>query len=80
MSIRTTYLICDKSSLKDCGARPLDVHKSCKKWFLLTSYRHIIACLHIDEQFGVDAQSRLYHQRKSVVTGRLPFSISFNCV
>ena len=47
------------TALKDGGACLFDVNKSGEQGLLLQGNRHVIASLHVDEHFGVDAMGGL---------------------
>ena len=67
-------LLCFCASEKGCACT-LDVQQLCNKRFLLSGNRHVVVRLHVDKQFGIDAESRFHHKGK--VGGYRPFPVQY---
>ena len=48
--------------LENSGTSLFDVHQFSEECLFLPSHRHIIARLHVNEQFGVDTKGCFYHE------------------
>ncbi len=58
MFYKNVYLLgCSKNKILEYGSASLfDIKQLSQKWFLLSSNRHVIARLHINKQFRIDAK------------------------